>query len=226
MLPIGGGGLISGSAVAAAALNPKMKIIGVQVESFASLSSYPQAARPVRGGSTIAEGIAVEQIGTHCLEAVYALIDKVLVVSEIEVESAIAHLAEQAKQVSEGAGAAAFAAILAYPETFRDKRVAFPITGGNIGTRIFANTLLRALRRDGRLLFLSFQIPDRPGMLADISTRISNAGGNIIEVSHKRLFAAPSVQTAELEIMIEAKDSHHADEIETDLKQHYLLTRG
>lgn len=226
VLPIGGGGLISGSAIAAAALSPETRIIGVQVESHASLSAFPEAAVAARGGSTIAEGIAVMQIGNQCLEAVSPLLDRVLVVTELQVESAIAHLAEQAKQVSEGAGAAALAAVMTYPEIFAGKRVALPITGGNIGTRIFANTLLRALRRDGRLLSLTLQIPDRPGVLADISTRIGNAGGNIIEVSHQRLFAAPSVQTAELEIMIEARDGDHADEIEADLRSHYHLTRG
>ncbi|GBQ97438.1 threonine dehydratase [Asaia lannensis NBRC 102526] len=226
VLPIGGGGLISGSAIAAAALSPNTKIIGVQVESHASLSAFPEAAVQARGGSTIAEGIAVMQIGNTCLETVRPLLDRVLVVTELQVESAIAHLAEQAKQVSEGAGAAALAAVMAYPEIFGGKRVALPITGGNIGTRIFANTLLRALRRDGRLLSLTLQIPDRPGVLADISTRIGNAGGNIIEVSHQRLFAAPSVQTAELEIMIEARDGAHADQIEADLRSHYHLTRG
>lgn len=226
VLPVGGGGLISGSAIAAAHMRPNLRIVGVQVESYASLSAFPGAEVLTRGGSTIAEGIAVTQLGNHCLDAVRPLLSEVLVVTELQVESAIALLAEQAKQVAEGAGAAALAAVMAYPERFRGQRIALPITGGNIGTRVFANTLLRALRRDGRLLSLILQIPDRPGILADIATRIGNAGGNIIEVSHQRLFAAPSVQTAELEIMIEARDSHHADVIEADLRAHYTLTRG
>ncbi|GBR28231.1 threonine ammonia-lyase [Kozakia baliensis] len=226
IVPMGGGGLISGTAVAAAHMRPDLKIIGVQVENYASLSAFPGEEVVTRGGSTIAEGIAVAKLGNQCLDTVRPLLSDVLVVSELQVESAIALLAEQAKQVSEGAGAAALAAILTYPEKFQGQRVALPITGGNIGTRVFANTLLRALRRDGRLLSLILQIPDRPGVLADIAARIGNAGGNIIEVSHQRLFAAPSVQTAELEIMIEARDGQHADEIEADLRAHYTLIRG
>ncbi|AQS87565.1 threonine dehydratase [Neoasaia chiangmaiensis NBRC 101099] len=226
VLPIGGGGLISGTAIAAAHMRPGLDIYGVQVESHASLSAFPQAPVDVRGGSTIAEGIAVTTLGDQCYEAARPHLSGVLVVTELQVESAIALLAEHAKQVSEGAGAAALAAVMAYPDIFQGKRLALPISGGNIGTRILANTLLRALRRDGRLLSLILQIPDRPGVLADIATRIGNAGGNIIEVSHQRLFAAPSVQTAELEIMVEARDSRHADAIEADLRAHYVLTRG
>ncbi|MCQ9156110.1 threonine ammonia-lyase [Acidomonas methanolica] len=226
VVPIGGGGLISGTAVAAAHLRPGLPVWGVQVESYASLAGFPDESVPTLGGSTVAEGIAVARLGDLCIAALRPHLTGVLVVSELQVESAIALLAENAKQVSEGAGAAALAAVLAYPEHFRGRRVALPVSGGNIGVRILANTLLRALRRDGRLLSLILQIPDRPGVLADISTRIGDLGGNIIEVSHQRLFAAPSVQTAELEIMIEARDSAHADEIETELRAHYTLTRG
>lgn len=226
VVPIGGGGLISGSAIAAAHMRPGLPVWGVQVESYASLSAFPGAPVATLGGSTVAEGIAVTNLGSLCYESVRPHLAGVIVVSELQVESAIAALAENAKQVAEGAGAAALAAIIAHPEHFAGKSVAMPISGGNIGTRILANTLLRALRRDGRLLSLILQIPDRPGVLADISTRIGNLGGNIIEVSHQRLFVAPSVQTAELEIMIEARDSAHADEIETELRTFYTVTRG
>ncbi|MDF3623464.1 threonine ammonia-lyase [Brytella acorum] len=226
VVPIGGGGLISGTAIAAAHMRPGVEVYGVQVESYASLSAFPGDTVETLGGSTIAEGIAVRQMGDKCFEVVQPHLAGVLVVSELEVESAIASLVENAKLVSEGAGAAALAAVLANPDIFSGKRVALPISGGNIGTRILANTLLRALRRDGRLLSLILQIPDRPGVLADISTRIGDLGGNIIEVSHQRMFAAPSVQTAELEIMIEARDGTHASEIENALRAHYMVTRG
>jgi len=226
VIPMGGGGLISGSAVAAAHMKPSLEIIGVQVESYASLAAFPGEDVKTIGGTTIAEGIAVPKLGTHCMNALRDHLSAVLVVSELQVESAITILAETAKQVSEGAGAAAIAAVLANPDRFKGKRVGMPITGGNIGSRILANTLLRSLRRDGRLLSLVLQIPDRPGVLADISTRIGEAGGNIIEVSHQRLFASPSVQTAELEIMIEARDATHANEIEADLAARYKVTRG
>lgn len=224
ILPIGGGGLLSGSAVVTQAISPQTRIIGVQVESYASLATFPDENMAL-GGSTIAEGMAVLKLGTKCLETARPLLDRVLVVSELEVESAVATLAEQARIVAEGAGAAALAAVIRYVEIFKGKRVGLPVTGGNISTRVFANTLLRALRRDGRILFLSMQIPDRPGLLADIARRISEAGGNIIEVSHQRLFAEPSVQSAELEVMIEARDGTHAEVIQQSLSQEYKLTR-
>lgn len=224
VLPIGGGGLLSGSAIVTKAISPQTRIIGVQVESYASLASFPEET-PAMGGSTIAEGMAVLKLGARCLETVQPLLDCVLIVSELEVEAAVATLAEQARVVSEGAGAAALAAVVKYTEIFEGKRVGLPVTGGNISTRVFANTLLRALRRDGRILFLNMQIPDRPGLLADIARRISEAGGNIIEVSHQRLFAEPSVQSAELEVMIEARDGAHAEIIQHSLAQEYKLTR-
>ncbi|MEE8658591.1 Threonine dehydratase [Acetobacteraceae bacterium EV16P] len=224
VLPIGGGGLLSGSAIVTKAMSPQTRIIGVQVESYASLASFPEET-PAMGGSTIAEGMAVLKLGARCLETVQPLLDRVLIVSELEVEAAVATLAEQARVVSEGAGAAALAAVVKYAEIFKGKRVGLPVTGGNISTRVFANTLLRALRRDGRILFLNMQIPDRPGLLADIARRISEAGGNIIEVSHQRLFAEPSVQSAELEVMIEARDGAHAEIIQHSLAQEYKLTR-
>ena len=225
VVPIDGGGLIAGFSAVVAALRPDIELIGVQVEAYASLSAYPKEDTPVLGGSTIAEGIAVTKLGDHCLHNMRNRISKILVVSELQVESAITTLAEKAKQVCEGAGASGLAAILANPELFAGKRVALPLTGGNINARILANTVLRSLLRDGRILRLIFQIPDRPGMLADISTRIGGYGGNIIEVSHHRLFASPSVQTAELVVMIEARDTQHAQQIETDLARHYIVCR-
>ncbi len=139
-----------------------------------------------------------------------AHVHDVLAVPERVVEDAIALLAEGAKLVAEGAGAVGVAALLAFPERFRGRRVATVVCGGNIDARILANVLLRGLLRDGRLLRLRLEIPDRPGVLADIAGRIAADGGNVIEVTHQRLFAAPSVQTAELEVMVEARDPVHA----------------
>ncbi|QDH16433.1 threonine ammonia-lyase [Swingsia samuiensis] len=226
VIPIGGGGLLSGFATVLSELRPDIEIIGVQIESYASLANFPNKNdTPTLGGSTIAEGIAVPRVGSHCFTAFKDHLSKVLVVNELQVESAITTLAEKAKQVCEGAGATGLAAVLAYPELFKGKKVALPISGGNINARILANTILRSLLRDGRILRLIFQIPDRPGTLADISTRIGHYGGNIIEVYHHRLFAAPSVQTAELVVMIEARDTQHAKKIETDLARHYIVRR-
>ncbi|GEB36271.1 threonine ammonia-lyase [Gluconacetobacter liquefaciens] len=223
--PIGGGGLLSGCAVAGAALRPEMDIVGVQVEAYSSLSDFPGDELMPPGGATIAEGIAVLRIGRQPLSVIRDHVSRVLVVPERAVEDAITLMAEGAKQVSEGAGAAALAAVLTYPELFRGKRVALPVTGGNIDSRILANTLLRTLLRDGRLLCLKMDIPDRPGVLADISRKIGDAGGNIIEVSHQRLFTAASVQAAELEVMIEARDPLHAQQIMDELAKTYIVRR-
>jgi len=224
--PIGGGGLLSGCAVAGRALQPDMDIVGVQVENYSSLAGFPGDEVLPPGGATIAEGIAVLQIGRQPLEVIRELVSNVLVVPESAIETAITMLAEGAKQVSEGAGATALAAVLTYPELFRGKRVALPVTGGNIDSRILANTLLRSLLRDGRLLCLKMEIPDRPGVLADISRKISDEGGNIIEVSHQRLFTTPSVQAAELEVMIEARDPDHARALEAELAKTYIVRRA
>ena len=225
LVPVGGGGMISGCAVAAKAVNPAIRVIGVEVAAFASLQQT-LAGQPVEtGGATIAEGIAVHQIGAHCLQVIRETVDEVLVVPERVVEDAIALLAEGAKQVAEGAGAVGIAALLAHPERFAGLRVGTPLCGGNIDGRILANVLLRGLLRDGRLLRLSMDIPDRPGVLADIAGSIGAYGGNIIEVVHKRLFDAPSVQAAELELMIEARDPAHAETIVAALAERYVVRR-
>ncbi|MDE8342282.1 MAG: threonine ammonia-lyase [Acidocella sp.] len=221
----GGGGLLSGSAIVARAMKPELDIVGVEVENY---SAFAQALahQPINvGGPTIAEGIAVRDIGQNPLEILKKLNIEVLVVSEHAVEQAIALLVEGAKQVAEGAGAAGLAAVLAYPERFRGKRVGISICGGNIDPRILANTLMRNLLRDGRLLRVVLEMPDRPGMLADIATRIGTRGGNIIEVAHHRLFSSPSVQDAQLEIMIEARDAAHGGAIEAALNEAYVLRR-
>jgi threonine dehydratase len=221
----GGGGLIAGSAVVGRAKNPKLEILGVEVENY---SAFAQALanQPIEvGGPTIAEGIAVRDIGQKPLEILRALNVEMLVVSEHAIEQSIALLVESAKQVAEGAGAAGLAAVLAFPERFAGKKIGLSLCGANIDPRILANTLMRNLLRDGRLLRVVLEMPDRPGMLADIATRIGNRGGNIIEVSHHRLFSSPSVQDAQLEIMIEARDAAHGMAIENALAEAFTLRR-
>ena len=226
LVPVGGGGMIAGCAVTAAVMRPGLEVIGVEVEGYASLGQTLAGAEVHVGGPTIAEGIAVRDIGLAPLEVIRRHVHDVVAVPERVVEDAIALLAEGAKLVAEGAGATGVAALLAYPERFRGRRVATVVCGGNIDARILANVLLRGLLRDGRLLRLIMEIPDRPGVLADIATRIAARGGNVIEVTHQRLFAAPSVQTAELEVMVEARDPIHADEIAAALEEHYVVRRA
>jgi threonine dehydratase len=225
VIPVGGGGLLAGCATAAKAMKPGIAVYGVEVAAYSAMAQTLAGETISVGGATIAEGIAVRDIGALPLAVIRALGVEVLVVPEHTIEEAVGLLAEGAKVVAEGAGAAGVAALLAYTEHFRGKRVGVAITGGNIDARILSNVLLRNLLRDGRLLRLHLQIPDRPGVLADIAGKIGNSGGNIIEVSHQRLFAASSVQAAELEVMVEARDPLHADTILEALEKSYVVRR-
>jgi threonine dehydratase len=225
LVPIGGGGLIAGCAVAMAALSPHTEVIGVQVAPYSALAQRMGAPAHEIGGPTIAEGIAVRDVGVETRKIIASHVRDVIVAPERMVEDAISMLAEGAKVVAEGAGAAALAGLLAHRERFAGRSVGMPICGGNIDVRIMANVLLRGLLRDGRLLRLRMEIPDRPGVLADIATRIGASGGNIIEVAHQRLFASPSVQSAQLEVMVEARDPSHAASIEAALAESYTVQR-
>jgi len=226
-IPVGGGGLLTGCAAAALEMKPGITVLGVEVEGYPAMAQR-LAGMPVQvGGPTIAEGIAVRDVG----ELPFALLSRmgieVLVVPERAVEEAVALLAEGAKLVAEGAGAAGLAAVLAYPERFAGKAVGIPVCGGNIDARALSNVLLRQLLRDGRILRLLFDIPDRPGVLADIATRISALGGNVIEVNHQQLFGAPTVQSTELYLMIEVRDAAQGNAIIAALRAgDYVVRRG
>ena len=225
VIPVGGGGLLAGCAVAARAMKPGIAVYGVEVAAYSAMAQRLAGETVSVGGATIAEGIAVRDVGERPLAIIRTRDVEVLVVPEHTLEPAVGLLVEGAKVVAEGAGAAGVAALLAYTEHFRGRRVGIAITGGNIDARILSNVLLRNLLRDGRLLRLHLQIPDRPGVLADIAGKIGSTGGNIIEVSHQRLFAASSVQAAELEVMVEARDPLHADAILEALEKSYVVRR-
>ncbi len=213
VFPVGGGGLLAGCAAAALELNPALKVYGVEVEGYPAMAQR-LAGQPVAvGGPTIAEGIAVRDVGERPFALLKRLGIEVLVVPERAVEQGVALLAEGAKLVAEGAGAAGVAALLTHPDRFAGRRVGTPVCGGNIDARALSNVLLRQLLRDGRILRLHFDIPDRPGVLSDISKRISDAGGNVIEVKHQQLFGAPTVQSTELELMIEVRDQQQGNAI-------------
>jgi len=225
-VPVGGGGLVTGCAAAAMELKPGTVVYGVEVEGYPAMAQR-LAGQPVAvGGPTIAEGIAVRDVG----ELPFAWLERhrveVLVVPERAVEEAIALLAEGAKLVAEGAGATGLAAVLAYPERFSGRSVGIPVCGGNIDARALSNVLLRQLLRDGRILRLRFDIPDRPGMLADIAHRISALGGNVIEVQHQQLFGAPTVQSTELHLMVEVRDAALGNQILAALQAgNYVVRR-
>ncbi len=225
VIPVGGGGLLAGCAIAAHGIKPDIQVFGVEVEAYAAMAQRLAGQQVAVGGPTIAEGIAVRDTGSIPLRIARELGIEVLVVPERAVELAIGLLIEGTKIVAEGAGAAGVAALLAFPERFAGRNIGIPVCGGNIEARILSNVLLRNLLRDGRLLRLHMQIPDRPGVLADIAGRIGGCGGNIIEVSHQRLFAAESVQAAELEVMVEARDTEHARHIMDSLSEAYVVRR-
>jgi len=188
-------------------------VIGVEVEGWTAAAQRLRG-EPVRtGGATIAEGIAVNDVGERPFAIIREHVAEVLVVSEAAIEAAIMLLAEEAKLVAEGAGAAGVAALLAHPDRFAGRRVGTILCGGNVDVRLLANVLLRGLARDGRMLRLALDIADRPGVLAEVAGRIATAGGNIIEVTHQRLFAAPSVKAAEVDLVVEARDRAHGEAI-------------
>ena len=226
-IPVGGGGLLTGCAAAALALKPGIGIYGVEVEGYPAMAQR-LAGRPISvGGPTIAEGIAVRDVGELPFRWLREHGIEILVVSERAVEQAIALLAESAKVVAEGAGAAALAAVLEHPARFAGRPVGLPVCGGNIDARALSNVLLRQLLRDGRMLRLRFDIPDRPGMLADIAARIAALGGNVIEVQHQQLFNAPTVQSTELYLMVEVRDAAQGESILAALRAgDYAVRRG
>jgi threonine dehydratase len=215
LVPIGGGGLISGIAVAAKALAPDIEIIGVQS------ALYPSMYRVLRGidpglpseGTTLAEGIAVKEPGELTRRIVTALVGTVHLVSERQLESAVELLIERQKLVVEGAGAAGVAALLADPERFRGKKVGIVLTGGNIDSRLLASLLMRGLVRGGRLVRLRAELPDLPGILSRVAGVIGGLGGNIVEVHHQRLFHDTSVKLAELDVVIETQNRRHVETI-------------
>jgi threonine dehydratase len=204
-----------------------MPVYGVEVQGYPAMAQR-LAGEPVSvGGPTIAEGIAVRDVGELPLNILRRCHSEVLLVPERAVEQAVALLAEGAKVVAEGAGAAGLAAVLTYPERFRNRVVGTTVCGGNIDARALSNVLLRQLLRDGRIMRLHFDIPDRPGVLADIAKRISDVGGNVIEVKHQQLFGAPTVQSTELHLMIEVKDAAQGDALIAAMEAaDYVVRRG
>jgi threonine dehydratase len=213
VVPIGGGGLISGIAVAAKALRPDVRVVGVQAEGYAGMMHALGRAPTPTGGPTIAEGIAVAQPGELTRSIVSELVDDILVVPEQRIEEAIALGAEIEKTILEGAGAAALAALLEYPEAFRGQNVGVVLSGGNIDARVLASVLLRALARSGRLVRLRIEVPDRPGVLASVAQIVGGLRANIVDVEHRRDLPGVALKSARLDLSLETRDRSHADEI-------------
>jgi len=218
VVPIGGGGLISGMATAARGLRPDIRVFGVESKSYPAMYQRLHGQPVEVGGDTIAEGIAVRDVGKLTFEIVRRLVEDVLIVEEATIERAVVALIEIEKTVAEGAGAAGLAALLEHPSAFRGRRVGIPLCGGNIDTRVLAAVLMRGLVRDGRLVRLRVTMPDVSGSLAKVATLIGEAGGNIVEVQHQRLFGTTSVKSPEVEFLIETRDRAHSEAIVAALK--------
>ncbi|MGB8363403.1 MAG: threonine ammonia-lyase [Rhizomicrobium sp.] len=213
VVPIGGGGLISGIAIAAKAIKPEIEIYGVEAQLYPSMYDCVKGANLPCAGQTIAEGIAVKEPGVLTRKIVGALVKDILLVREEDIECAVATLLEIEKTVVEGAGAAAYAAVAANPESFRDRNVGIVLSGGNIDMRLLSNVILREMSREGRILSLVVEIEDKPGHLARIATLIGDAGGNILKVSHNRMMSDITAKSADLGLVVEARDAAHALEI-------------
>jgi threonine dehydratase len=223
--PVGGGGMIAGCAVAARGLKPELKVIGVETEGYSAMRQLLADQPVTAGGDTIAEGIAVRDIGKLPLALCQALLDKVVSVDEVAIEHAIALLLEVEKTVAEGAGAVGLAALLAYPELFAGRKVGLVLSGGNIDTRLLASVLMRGLVRDGRIVRLRLRITDAPGQLARVATIIGKAGGNIVEVQHQRLFGGVVAKAADLDVTVETRDRDHIGELVTALRADSFTVR-
>ena len=224
VVPVGGGGLIAGMAIAARALRPSIEIYGVETANYPSMHQRLHDLPVECGGDTIAEGIAVKDVGDSALRIIKELVEEVLVVKEETIERAVAALIEIEKTVAEGAGAAALAALLENPARFAGKRVGLPISGGNIDARVLASVLMRGLVRDSRLVRLRVTMPDISGSLARVAGLIAEAGGNIVEVQHQRVFGTASVKSTEIEFLIETRDRAHTEALVKALETNGLRT--
>jgi threonine dehydratase len=213
VIPIGGGGLIAGSAIAARAINPKIEIVGAEAALYPSFwNALTGELRPL-GGATLAEGIAVKNVGKLTLPIVRDLVAEIVLVDEPALERAVNAYTTLQKTVAEGAGAAGLAALLAKPDRFRGRRIGLILSGGNIDPRVLASITVRELERENRIVSFRLTIPDRPGVLGQIATRLGELGANILEVDHRRLFLDVPAKGAKLDVTVETRDAAHADDI-------------
>lgn len=218
VVPIGGGGLISGMSIAARAMRPDVEIVGVQAALYPSMAAKMKGETLPCGGDSIAEGISVKEPGIITQGIVRSLVKDILLVDESKLEQATAMLLNIEKTVVEGAGAAGLAALLAYPERFKDRVVGLPLTGGNIDTRLLANVLLRDLARAGRLARLRIRLNDRPGQLFGVARIFDDMQVNIVEVYHQRVFTNLSAKGIYADIECETRDRDHLERLIATLK--------
>jgi threonine dehydratase len=218
VIPIGGGGLIAGNAIAARTVRPSIDIVGVEAALYPSVrNALTGEGRPL-GGATLAEGIAVKTVGKLTYPVIRELVSEVILADEAQLERAVNAYLTLQKTMAEGAGAAGLAAMLAKPERFHGKRVGLVLCGGNIDPRILASIMVRELDRESRIVSFRLTIPDRPGVLGIIATRLGALGANILGVEHHRLFLDVPAKGAKLDVTVETRDAMHAAEIMAELK--------
>lgn len=217
IVPIGGGGLIAGMAIAAKAINPKIKIYGVQAALYPSMAQLMKGETPDGGGATVAEGIAVKKPGELTSAIIRRLVDDIFIVEEHEIEFAIQSYLENQRIVVEGAGAAPLAALIKNPEVFKGLKTGLIVSGGNIDSSLLSTVLMRGLVRGGRITSLRVKIVDRPGALAIVSSIIGDSGANILEVHHQRLFYDLPVKQTEMDVVVETMGTAHVQHLTTAL---------
>lgn len=218
VIPIGGGGLATGMGTAARAIKPEIGLIGVEAKLFPSMYNRLKSADLPCGGDTLAEGIAVKEPGSFTARTLKGLLDDVVLVNEAALEGAVSLLLQIEKTVAEGAGAAGLAAVLAYPQLFKGRKVGIPICGGNIDTRLLANVLLRDLARSGRLARLRLTLQDRPGALFKVMRQFDAHNVNIIEIYHQRIFTHLPAKGLTADIECEARDKEQLDGLIVSLR--------
>jgi threonine dehydratase len=217
VVPIGGGGLIAGNAIAARGARPSIEIIGVECALYPSMRNALKRENRPMGGPTLAEGIAVKNVGALTLPIVRELVSDIMLVDEAHLERAVNLYLTQQKTMAEGAGAAGLAAMLADPARFAGRNVGLILCGGNIDPRILASIMVRELERSDRIVSFRLTIADRPGVLGPIATLLGQLGANILEIGHRRLFLDVPAKGARLDVTVEARDRQHVEEILTAL---------
>jgi threonine dehydratase len=213
VIPVGGGGLIAGNAVAARSVASAIEIIGAEAALYPSVWNALHGGDRPCGGPTLAEGIAVKNVGVLTFPIVKELVAEIVLVDEVHLERAVNAYLTLQKTMAEGAGAAGLAAMLAKPDRFRGRKVGLILCGGNIDPRILASVMVRELKREDRILSFRLTIPDRPGVLGHIATRLGELGTNILEVDHRRLFLDVPAKGAKLDVTVETRDRAHAEAV-------------
>ena len=225
-IPIGGGGLIAGNAIAAKSINPEIKIIGVEAKRYPSMLSAIKNEKVVFGVNTIAEGIAVKQPGRLTVPIVEKYVDDIVLVDEEDIEAAVLLLLEVEKTLAEGSAAVGLAALMQHKETFADKKAGIIITGGNIDMPVLQSIIARGMVRSSRMTRIRVDLRDVPGTLASATQCIEDSGANIVHVHHHRNFTELPLQVVEVEFILQTRGEEHVQEVLDRLKKEHLKVRS